>query len=313
MNEKHLVICDEEFRYARNLGEMISESDVLAVKVYTCTSLEKTLELAKEKQIHILLISEKYCKEERDNIEAKQTFVLTKGTVENLNPKEHMIYKYQSADQIVQEILETYAENVEENIIKQARRNKTKLLAVYSPIHRVGKSRFAIALGKELSKKEKVLYINMEEYPGEPFLDVYKNHLGDVICYLKQKNFGLRLQTTVQRVDGLDYIPPMEMCTDLREIALDEWIELFEMIFEHSNYETLILDLGESVQGLFKILQKCNEIYMPTLEDEASRKKLQRYEETIRRLGMEKLFSCTRQFIAPTLGRYIQSILLIRI
>ena len=40
MNEKNLVVCDKEFRYANGLGENISERSELALRVHTCTSLE---------------------------------------------------------------------------------------------------------------------------------------------------------------------------------------------------------------------------------------------------------------------------------
>ena len=40
MNEKNLVICDKEARYAKGLGDNISERNEMAFKVYACTSAE---------------------------------------------------------------------------------------------------------------------------------------------------------------------------------------------------------------------------------------------------------------------------------
>ena len=37
MNERNLVVCDREFRYANGLGENISERSELAFRVHTCT------------------------------------------------------------------------------------------------------------------------------------------------------------------------------------------------------------------------------------------------------------------------------------
>ena len=41
-----------------------------------------------------------------------------------------------------------------------------KRIAVYSPVGRTGKTGFALALGKEIAKKRRTLYLNLEEYSG---------------------------------------------------------------------------------------------------------------------------------------------------
>lgn len=299
MNEKNLVICDREFRYADSLGENISEHEELAVQVYTCSSLEKALELSVQKRIHILVVDEGYEYEERKQIDANEVFVLTKGTGENLGEGEREVFKYQCADKIIQEILETYIERTQEDIVKNIKKRKANLEAVYSPIHRIGKTQFAIALGKERAKKEKVLYLNMEEYAGVEELSGEETNLSDVLYYINQGNFSMRLQSAVQKMDELDYILPIPVHTDFREVSPEEWEELFQQILENSSYETVILDLGESIQGLFEILKMCDKIYMPVLEDEISDRKIRKYEETLQRLGLERILSATRKFIAP--------------
>lgn len=299
MNEKNLVICDREFRYANSLGENISEHEELAVKVYTCTSLEKVLELSKDKRIHMFVVDEGYEYEERKQVAASQVFVLAKGTVKDLGEEEREVLKYQCADQIIREILETYVKKTQEDIVKNIKKKKAKLVAVYSPIHRIGKTQFAIALGKEWAKKEKVLYLNMEEYAGLDEGSGDEANLTDVLYYIKQGNFSMRLQAATQKMGELDYILPMPMYTDFREVSLEEWEELFQQILENTSYETVILDLGESIQGVFQILQICDQIYMPVLEDDISNRKIQKYEATLERLGLEKILAITCKFVAP--------------
>lgn len=183
------------------------------------------------------------------------------------------------------------------------KKGQQKIIAVYSPIHRVGKTTFALALGKELAKREEVLYLNMEEYAGfgERFAREESKNLGDILYYLKQENsnLGLRLGAMVKQQEGLDYIPPIPVCADLKEITPEEWKLLFQQIMEHSVYEVLILDLGESIQGLFQILYLCDRIYMPVLEDQVSEEKLLQYEENLSKLGMESLKEKTTRFVIP--------------
>ena len=157
MNDKNLVICDKEFRYADSLGENICEREDLAVKVYICSSLEQVSRLSKHKQIHMFIVDEEYTGEERNKIDAVQTFVLTRAKAEDIGEGECEIYKYQNADEIIRIIFETYVEKTKQSVMRSLRKDRAVLVAVYSPIHRVGKTRFALALGRCRAKKEKVL------------------------------------------------------------------------------------------------------------------------------------------------------------
>lgn len=141
----------------------------------------------------------------------------------------------------------------------------------------------------------------MEEYfgYGEMFEQIDNGNLGDALYYTKQENsnFGLRLRMLVRTIDELDYIPPMPVSLDLKEVRWEEWKVLFKQIVEDSVYEVILLDIGESVQGLLKMLDLCDRIYMPVLEDDVSQEKLRQYEENLQRLQLERLMEKTYMFI----------------
>ena len=177
------------------------------------------------------------------------------------------------------------------------------MYAVYSPIHRIGRTAFAIALGKELAKKEKTLYLNLEEYADVDgrFMRAEGRNLGDLLYYMRQEenNMALRLSTVIGKIEDLDYVPPMLLSTDLKEVSYEEWASFLEAVLSESAYENVILDLSESVQGLFHILQLCHRIYMPVLEDAISKRKLNQYENGLRQMGMEALEEKTHRFAMP--------------
>ena len=166
MSEKNIVICDQEVKYAEKLMENIMERKEFAVKVYVCSTWENVKILSRDKNIHILVIDETCAKKERKGVEAEQIFVLTTGNFQNVSQDEKCVYKYQCVDQILSEILETYFERTKENMMRSVKKESVKMLAVYSPIHRAGKTSFAVAFGKELARCKKVLYLNLEEYFG---------------------------------------------------------------------------------------------------------------------------------------------------
>lgn len=303
MNEKNLVVCDKEFRYANGLGENISERSELALRVHTCTSLESLQRFRQDRKVHILIIDEAFAYEERRKTEAEQTFVLTKDTCKDLGEEEKEVGKYQSADRILSVVFQAYYENTKQNILKTVKKSRQTMYAVYSPIHRIGRTAFAIALGKELAKKEKTLYLNLEEYADVDgrFMRAEGRNLGDLLYYMRQEenNMALRLSTVIGKIEDLDYVPPMLLSTDLKEVSYEEWASFLEAVLSESAYENVILDLSESVQGLFHILQLCHRIYMPVLEDAISKRKLNQYENGLRQMGMEALEEKTHRFAMP--------------
>ncbi len=299
MDERNLVICDRDIRYADSLGENLSMREDLAIKVYVCSSLEKVKELSEDRQIHLFVVEEGYPYDERKQIAANQVFVLGRGRVEDIGDDECPVGKYQCADEIIREVFEAYIDKSNENVMRYTRKHKARMLAVYSPIHRLGKTTFAIALGKECAKKKKVLYLNLEEYAG--IVDREGLNMGDILYYMKQGkgNLGIRLQAAVRQMDEMDYLLPIPVAKDLKEVTEKEWEKLLCEISENSVYDVIILDMGESLQGLFKLLMQCDRIYMPVLEDEISQNKLLQYDNNIKQLQLEKMERITHRFLMP--------------
>lgn len=301
MSEKNLVICDREIGYGNSLGENIEKREELAVKVHICSSPEKVHELMQGRTIHILVADDAFTQKERSCIGAEQVFVLCKERTEGLGEEECAIYKYQCAEEIIRIIFESYLEQHEGNIMRPIRKEQAKLIAVYSPIHRVGKTRFAIALGKEFAEQERVLYLNLEEFAGFVEFDEEGQDLGDMLYYIRQGsgNLGIRLGSAVRKMDRLEYLLPIPFVSDLKEVTFAEWQMLLEQIMENSVYGRIILDIGEGVQGLFRMLQMCDRVYMPISEDDISTQKLKRYEKTIEELQLEDLARKTYRFVLP--------------
>lgn len=301
MSEKNLVICDREVRYANALGENIVEREELSVKVYVCSSFERVIEFAKTRKIHIFIVDEEFTYTQRTQIDANQIFVLAKGKVADLGEEEWVIGKYQCADEIIRQVFEFYVDRTKENVMRSLNKERARMLAVYSPIHRIGKTSFAKVLGKECAKKKKVLYINLEEYAGMEVRQEGELNLGDLLYYLRQGNgnLGIRLKSTVKTEEGLDVVSPIPIILDLKEVTWEEWEKLITEIVENSQYEIVILDVGESIQGLFSLLEMCDRVYMPVLDDCISTQKMKQYQNNVEQLKLEKLKRITYQFVMP--------------
>lgn len=289
---KKFVICSGQKEYADRLAEHIAERPELAFQICVCTTLEKALDIQQQKMIDILLIDCRFKSEQRNKIESKKKFILAKRKKNKIQSNEKEIFQYQPAGAIISRILEECAGEDAQGIFRSVYREGKELIAVYSPVHRIGKTEFAMTLARHLAKQKEVLYLNLEEYAaiGGDFEERQKN-LADLIYYAKQESgsLGIRVSASVRKAQEIDVIAPIPVSKDLKEVQPEEWRTLLSGIMEESIYQTVIMDLSESVQGLFGLLDMCDTIYMPVIDEPAARAKIDRYTWSIRKTGMDRL------------------------
>ena len=86
----------------------------------------------------------------------------------------------------------------------------------------------------------------------------------------------------VQTMNNLDFLPPVFTPGDIQSTTLEEWMCLLQGIVDYSNYETIILDFGDGVSELYRLLGQCNRIYMPVRNDPISQAKLKQFENILK-------------------------------
>ena len=322
MGRKVLAVCDSEPVYARCLMEWISRHGDASLQVRIFSDAGQLFQYSKKHEIEMLLMEECYPEEIRSKIPAKKKFLLCResNAVNGYeDSKEKGIFKYQSAEQIAAQLLEERPteiygkrEKMSERIAELPTETTGKdsaervvikggkgLIGIYSPVHRIGKTTFALKLAEDLGSERTVLYINLEEYSGLEYCLPFcgKGNLGDLLYYMKQAedSFGYRLSTMVCQRGNLDYIEPLSVTMDIRSVKTEEWSELFRRILEDSIYETVVLDLGEGVQGLFDILRQCDTVYTPFVRQESAKAKLRQYTDNLCKLGYEDVLEHTIQ------------------
>lgn len=322
------MVCDIQEEYIEHLFKILSER-LCEYRFHLFHDPDRMTQFIQESGAEVLLIGEEYRERIRDSPEVKGIFLLTENKEFRAENGDIPIFRYQSARQIVSEIMagirvepqdfwedsiqissRHFKENPQEKKEKErihdgspdrklqkescirSGREKIKtrgLIGIYSPVHRIGKTRFAMNLGQKLSEKAPVLYLNMEGYSGGGyyFPDETGQDLGDLIYCMKQErpDHGLKISAMTGQSGGMDYIMPMKNETDLRSVKGAEWISLFDMILEKCIYEVLILDLGDCIDGLYDILRNCTKIYTPYIRESAAMAKLAQYETNLRTAG----------------------------
>lgn len=300
MSSKNLVICDTDTNYAARLAAFFNEKKELAFQVKICESLEQLQLIRTETAPDILLLNESFLKEKVSLEDVGKLIILSEKAESVQRENRTSVFKYQPGNKLVSQILESCTDDEMEGVWRISKRKQGRVIGVYSPIHRTGQTTFAIEKGRELAKKENVLYLNMEAYAGYGghFPIEKKKTMSALLYYAKQEtgNLGIVLTTLVSQMDGLDYIAPVLCTEDILTISKKEWLWLFQEILRNSIYDVLILDLSECIQGLNDILRFCDTVYVPIADDRIAASKLEQYEQTLRELGyaevVERMIGC---------------------
>ncbi|MEE1086881.1 MAG: hypothetical protein U0L05_06915 [Schaedlerella sp.] len=297
MHVKNFVICDSQKQYSKNLLQMFRQKKAAGYQYHLFHTREELERFAQKKRIHILLLDEALFDKADQEFLADKTLLLVRQARKTIKGVKSVI-RYQSAEEIWKQV-QKEATRKERSIRRIRQKPEGELIAVYSPVHRIGKTQFAIRLGKELAEKEPVLYLNLEEYSGmgHYFPEGQEKNLGDLFYYLRQErgNLGMKVSMIAGQQNNLDYIMPIPYVQDLKAVRQEEWLLLFERILKECIYGKIILDLGDSIDGLYTILKKCTNIYMPYIDELAAAAKMKQYVDNIRKLGMEEILEKTVQ------------------
>ena len=315
------VVCDEQEDYIEHLFAILSEQLPGEYQFHLFHDPAKMVEFMETEEAEVLLIGEEYRKRIEDLSKVQRIFVLTDIMKERTENNVIPVFRYQSASQILSQIksgikIPDRRISVQKNGRKRIRDEpetvdlqetrsadprvslQTRgLIGVYSPVHRIGKTRFAMRLGEKLSEQVPVLYINLEGYAGGGyyFPEETEYDLGDLIYCMKQEraDHGLKISSMAGRLGGMDFIMPMENESDMRSVRGEEWISLFDQILEKCIYEVVILDLGDCIDGLYDILRNCSRVYTPYIREGAAIAKLEQYERNLRTTGYGDILSRT--------------------
>ena len=298
MKSTKLWIADSDVSYMEAFREYVNLKKSHLFQVRMCTDKEQLTRIFSEEEIEVVLLTAEWYLVCKDLIHSECVILLSEGSLPRELSKQRAVYKYQSVENILREILFYYSEiETEEELFTGVHRDN-RVIGVYSPadgIYKYGyKSRFALGLGQVLSENRNVLYLNLEECSG--LLEILGGshwNLSDLIYFLRQKNktpFLYRLNSMVQKFDKLDYVPPCESYRDFQEITVEEWQKLLYLIRTQSSYDFVILDFGHQTGHEPELLRQCDGIYMPTQEDIISQGKINQWERYIQILdGMDIL------------------------
>lgn len=291
MKSRVMAVYDVDPYYADRFAEFVNLREKLPFIVMPFSSLERLKKYAKEHSVEVLLIHDKIPGSELEQIPAGQIITLSEGETLQTDESYPSVYKYQSSDSIVREVMATYCETPKP-ISNLSTGIKAWIVGIYSPVKRCLKTSFGLTMGQLLARDSKVLYLNFEEFSGLSQLTnaSYREDLSDVLYYFRQESCTwMRLGSVIHSWGDMDYIPPARYPEDLYQIEGTDLARLVRQIGAESDYETLILDLGQMGKRSVEIMETCDIVYMPVKEDTVSAAKIHEFDQYLKAAGKEEL------------------------
>ena len=296
-----LAVCDSEITYAYQLVDYLSNTKNFPFQVQLFTSEKTLMEYSYHHPISVVLISQKDYHAKIHELSIEHIVVLREN-FETDSTDVKTIYKYQSMDSMIKELLEWIAKKgTLARVVSDGK--SMKLIGIYSPVGKCLKTSFSFVLGQLLSKKYKVLYVNMESYSGLGKLlqKDFKTDMAELIYHLQnsKEKFIYHMGSMTERAGEMDVLPPFHSFLDFISVSKEEWIQLFWEIEKGTDYDYIILDLSDAIQGLYDILRLCDMVYTLGREDGFSMAKIEQYEDIMKKSNYEDVWKKTKCYTIP--------------
>lgn len=260
-------VCDEDYHYVVNLMEYVNSDRGSSLTLVAFSSLAAVREYLKNNYLDGVLLGRGFqCEEEL--IDEHFGLVLM-NLVDDKNSEEG-IYKFQSAREITGQIMKKL------NVSESPEPVKGNVFCgVYSPIGRCGKTTLAKGLATFYPDS---LYVSLEDYGG-------RDCLGEEILYhilYENSKVHTLLDKIKPTADGLREVKGILNYMDIRHLTKGNMLWLKEQLLVGGNYSRVIFDIGVSVLSDINILHAMDRIYIPVMEDEVAKVKLQAFREVLR-------------------------------
>lgn len=298
-----LAVYGIEPSYGERFADYVNQKDKMPFTAMSFSSVEKLRQYGEDHVIEILLVDEEAREDVRD-VKANQVMMLCQGVLVEAQEETPAIYKYQSGDCVMREVMARYCcQPVEPALALLG--TKAKVIGIYSPVNRCMKSSLALIMCQQIARNETVLYMNLEEYSGFSRLvcDDYKTDLSDVLYLYKQGAYHwMRLKSMVYNWGNVDFIPPVRYGEDLGQVTSEEMALLIGRIARESGYDKVVVDVGQMGHGVLPLLEVCDTVYMPIREDCVSAAKLEEFEAYLEEADQSVLMDRIQKLKLPRPG-----------
>ncbi|NLJ89851.1 MAG: CpsD/CapB family tyrosine-protein kinase [Clostridiales bacterium] len=219
-----------------------------------------------ENKIDLLLISEDKLEDNiyHDNISKMCILSENNYIGEDHNRDIIIIYKFQSAKQIVGELLVNFPSL---NVRANTHSSRCNIVSIFTLNNSYDKDRFSFNLARFYGVKERVLLVDLNLLHGNHHLsslDKEKN-LSEFLYFLKSEspNILLKMNLQIQRLENFDFLKGVMFGPDLYDVTSKD-LNLWLQELEGSDYDTIIFNIGCFMVATLDLIRNSNRVFLVT-------------------------------------------------
>lgn len=311
--EKVVIGLYDKTVYSERFAEYFYNNKNNCIDFMIFTVFDKISEFVKKGKLDVLLLGQEYVDEIKNTKEIGKIIVLSEGNYVMEGEKYPVVFKYQSVENIINEVLENIADDekirLEENNKNPVKIN-TELIGVYSSDSVNLALKYGVDLAIKTAKVKKTLLVCLDQlngldgalrlennmceqffsYEGEnmTYETSYVRGMSEVIYYLNKKGskLALKLQSIICHRGGVDCIYSVEDYRDLKYFDIEGVEEFISILSGQMEYETIIFVIGYLNETFIELMQRCDKLYFSAVQDEIDRQRFSSFEKTLMRDGL---------------------------
>ena len=311
MNYGLIAIFDNDSEYANCLADYFRLKGCLSSEIIVFTKEDRFIDYTKEHAFDILLINEQFITDDGTilgyKIPKHNVFTLCENRVIAEDDTSICLFKYTSAEELLREVMAGYKPMIPGVAIPFRDKHKSKIIGIYSPVNRCGKTSFALALAMNYSRTSSCLFISFDDYSSMELLadsDSPTKTIDDLLYYYTSSPdvFDNKLLSVIKKIQHLDFVFPSKQSCYIGEMNVSEQIQFLQDLLNAGQYDYVFLDIG-AISPVYPILQLCEKVYLPYIADDTySETKLSNFMDSIKYINADNQVSF--QQIAPPVINY---------
>lgn len=296
--EGYVGIFDMDPEYRVCLMRGLMGRNGLQLPMVEFTKPDSIPVFAKEKQLKLLIISDMALTQEVLDADIEKIILLTEEPVrENIRTGEKKplghIFKYQPVGEIAGQLLYQYelTSPSAADVRLYQHSPQASVYGIYSPVKRCLKSSFSIALAQLLGEQQPTLLLSFEANSALlAMLDLPEAageaNLSDALYYYLQGTISDHKEELVSASHSFDFISPVKNPEDVEELLTEDVEGFIRYFARECHYSSVVIDFGDSLRGINRILSCCSRIFMPVKSDWISEKKKEHYLDYVGRTDL---------------------------
>ncbi len=274
MKEKVCCILDSDEKYAVRLTDYINGQRALPYPAMAFTSAEALEGCCDKYDIKLLL--DGGCGDERlKEAVSPEVYIRLSGDSRGLEADQ--VYRYQSADRIVKELMS----HISGFSRKYPGKGAARIISVYSPATKCFKTTLALGIAAAAAREGRALFISFEQFSGlGKLLPNARGGLSDALYYYKTGGDGAfgKVMSCTDRTMGFDFLAPAVCADDIAELDGGEIAGFVLMLAEHGDYAYIVADVGCVFNKPWQLLEAGERVVMPQPLDYMGRRKTAEFE-----------------------------------